>query len=149
VILGEGELRARLAARIEHLGLGARVHLAGFRSDVDRLLPAFDVFCLSSHMEGLGTSVLDAMCFERPIVATAAGGIPDAVEDGVSGRLVAPRDPEALAAAIVEVLERPDWARQLAAAGRRRFEAGFSAERMVERTLEVLEEALAPHASST
>ena len=57
----------------------------GFRDDLDRLVPAFDVFCLSSHLEGLGTSLLDAMAFARPVVATAAGGIPDAVVDGVTG----------------------------------------------------------------
>ena len=67
-------------------------------------MPAFTVFCLSSHMEGLGTSLLDAMAFARPIVATAAGGIPEAVEDGVTGRVVPPRRPAALADALVEVL---------------------------------------------
>ena len=65
---------------------------AGFRDDLDRLIPAFDVFCLSSQMEGLGTSLLDAMCFARPVVATAAGGIPEAVEDGVTGRVVPVQD---------------------------------------------------------
>ena len=142
VILGEGERRPELEAQVARLGLGERVRLAGFREDVDRLLPAFDVFCLSSHMEGLGTSVLDAMCFGRPIVATAAGGIPEAVEDGVSGRLVQPRDPAALAGALLELLEHPQQARRLGEAARRRYEAGFSADRMVERTLAVLEEAL-------
>jgi len=141
VILGEGELRPQLERQVARLGLGERVHLAGFRDDVDRLLPGFDLFCLSSHMEGLGTSVLDAMCFGRPIVATSAGGIPDAVADGVSGRLVPPRDPEALAQALLRLLESPEDARRLGAGARARYEAGVSVDRMVERTLAVLEEA--------
>jgi glycosyltransferase involved in cell wall biosynthesis len=146
VLLGEGELRPQLERQVESLGIGERVHLAGFRDDVDRLLPGFDVFCLSSHMEGLGTSILDAMCFGRAIVATSAGGIPDAVEDGVSGCLVPPRDPEGLAGALLRLLAHPEQARRLGAGARARYETAFSADRMVERTLAVLEEAVADRA---
>ena len=88
VIVGEGELRPALEGLARERGASDRVVFAGFRTDLDRLLPAFDVFCLSSRLEGLGTSLLDAMAFARPVVATAAGGIPEAVEDGVTGRLV-------------------------------------------------------------
>ena len=98
-------------------------------------MPAFTVFCLSSHMEGLGTSLLDAMCFSRPIVATAAGGIPEAVEDGLTGRVVPVKAPEALAAALVEVLSDPRRQRAMGEAGRRRFEERFTADRMVEDVL--------------
>ena len=93
VIAGEGELRPALEAQVRERGLGDRVVFAGFRRDLDRLLPAFSVFCLSSRLEGLGTSLLDAMAFGLPVVATAAGGIPEAVEDGVTGRVAPPRDP--------------------------------------------------------
>jgi glycosyltransferase involved in cell wall biosynthesis len=137
VVLGEGELRPRLEALHRELRLGEGCVLAGFRADVDRLLPAFTVFCLSSRMEGLGTSLLDAMAFARPVVATRAGGIPEAVEDGVTGRLVPPADPSALAAALLEVLLDEGRARALGAAGRRRFEERFTADRMVEETLAV------------
>ena len=98
--------------------------------------PVFTVFCLSSHMEGLGTSLLDAMAFARPVVATAAGGIPEAVEDGTTGRVVPVRDPAALADALVAVLDRSRArARAMGAAGRRRFEERFTVDRMVEGTL--------------
>jgi glycosyltransferase involved in cell wall biosynthesis len=141
VILGEGELRGALEARAHALGLSDRVVFAGFRRDLDRLLPAFSVFCLSSQLEGLGTSLLDAMAYGLPIVATAAGGIPEAVADGVTGRLVAPRDPQALARALAEVLcddgRRAAWG----AAGRRLFLERFTADRMVEETLGVVREA--------
>lgn len=140
VVAGDGELRPRLEARARELGLGGRFVFAGFRSDLDRLLPAFTVFCLSSHLEGLGTSLLDAMAFSLPVVATAAGGIPEAVEDGVTGRVVPVRDPGTLAAALVELLTDPERRRAMGAAGRRRFEERFSADRMVDETLKVFEE---------
>jgi glycosyltransferase involved in cell wall biosynthesis len=140
VIVGEGELRGALEAQVRERGLADRVVFAGFRRDLDRLLPAFSVFCLSSRLEGLGTSLLDAMAFGLPVVATAAGGIPEAVEDGVTGRVVPPRDPGALAGALAEVLADEERRRALGAAGRRRFLERFTAERMVDETLRVLEE---------
>jgi glycosyltransferase involved in cell wall biosynthesis len=140
VVAGEGELRPPLEAQVQELGLGDRVVFAGFRQDLDRLLPAFSVFCLSSRLEGLGTSLLDAMAFGLPVVATAAGGIPEAVEDGVTGRLVPPRDPRALADALVHALADEARRRAWGAAGRRRFCELFTAEHMVDETGRVLAE---------
>jgi glycosyltransferase involved in cell wall biosynthesis len=140
VVVGDGERRPALEALARELQVGGRVVFAGFRDDVDRLLPAFDVFCLSSHMEGLGTIVLDAMAFARPVVATAAGGLAESVVDGVTGRLVAPRDHGALAQALLDVLGDPARAAAFGAGGRRRFEEHFSAGRMVEETLAVYKE---------
>src|SRR5262249_60039079 len=125
VTVGEGEAQAGLGLRIRERGLRGVLVLGGFRGDLDRVIPAFSVFCLSSRLEGLGTSLLDAMAFGVPIVATAAGGIPEAVEDGVTGRVVPVRDPAALAAAILEVLGPPQ--RQAMGAARRRpFEERFT-----------------------
>jgi glycosyltransferase involved in cell wall biosynthesis len=140
VIVGDGDLRGELEEKSRGLGVADRVVFAGFRDDLDRLMPAFTVFCLSSHMEGLGTSLLDAMAFSRPIVATAAGGIPEAVEDGVTGRVVPPRDPQALADALVEMLGDPGRLQAMGAAGRARFEERFTADRMVDETLAVYAE---------
>ena len=140
VIVGDGELRAPLEARAQALGLRDRCVFAGFRTDLDRLIPAFDVFCLSSRMEGLGTSLLDAMAFGRPVVATRAGGIPEAVADGVTGRVVPPRDASGLADALAGVLRDGPTRAALGAAGRQRFLERFTAERMVEGTLAVLQE---------
>jgi glycosyltransferase involved in cell wall biosynthesis len=142
VIVGDGELRGSLEAQARDLGILECVVFAGFRDDVDRLLPAFDVFCLSSHMEGLGTILLDAMAFARPIVGTAAGGIPEAVLDGVTGHVVPVRNPYGLALALLALLENPERARQMGTAGRLRFEEKFSADRMVKETLSVYEELL-------
>jgi glycosyltransferase involved in cell wall biosynthesis len=140
VVAGEGERRPALEAQVRERGLADRVVFAGFRQDLDRLLPAFSVFCLSSRLEGLGTSLLDAMAFGLPIVATAAGGIPEAVEDGVSGRLVPPGDPVALAGALAEALADEERRRAWGAAGRRRFLERFTADHMVDETLRVLRE---------
>lgn len=140
VVVGDGELRGPLEAQARALGLGGRCVFAGFRSDLDVLIPAFDVFCLSSHMEGLGTSLLDAMAFGRPVVATRAGGIPEAVADGVSGRVVPARDPDALAGALVRVLGDAPLRAAYGAAGRARFLEHFTDGRMADATLAVLAE---------
>ncbi len=140
VILGEGELRPRLEARASALGVASSVLFAGFRSDVDVLLAGFDVFCLSSHMEGLGTSLLDAMAFGLPVAATAAGGIPEAVEDGTTGRLAPVRDAGALGNALCELLADASVRARMGGAGRQRFLDRFSAERMVQSTLDVYRE---------
>jgi glycosyltransferase involved in cell wall biosynthesis len=144
VVAGDGELRDELEARARQLGLGPRFVMLGFRRDVDRLLPVFDVFCLSSKLEGLGTSLLDAMCFGRCVVATDAGGIPEVVADGKSGWLVPVGRPEALAAALGEALAHPEERAARGASGRRLFEERYTAARMVEETLAVLADEPAP-----
>jgi glycosyltransferase involved in cell wall biosynthesis len=135
VILGEGDERPALERQIKELGLERHVLLAGFRPDAIGLMKAFDVFVMSSVTEGLGSAVLEAMACRRPVVATRAGGIPEVVEDGVSGLLVPPADEDALADAIVRVLRDPSVAASLSAAGRTRVESAFSVEMMVEGTL--------------
>ncbi len=141
LVFGEGVLHQALEEQARSLGLARSVIFAGFRPDVERFIPYFDVVCLSSQTEGLGTSLLDAMCFSRPIVATAAGGIPEVVEDGVNGRLVPIKDPDALAAALLDVLRAgPERRRAWGEAGRARFLDRFSVDRMVSETLGVYQE---------
>ena len=89
VILGEGELREQLERQVREYHLEKHVLLPGFRTDVLGCIKGFDLFAMSSVTEGLGTSLLDAMACSRAIVATRAGGIPEIVEDGVNGLLVA------------------------------------------------------------
>jgi L-malate glycosyltransferase len=135
VIAGDGELRPSLERLIKGRRLEKHVLLAGFRPDVLSLHKAFDIFVMSSVTEGLGTSLLDAMAAGKPIVATSTGGIPEVVADGLNGYLVPPRDHEAMASAIVRLLRDAELRRRLGAAGLTRVREQFSAERMVERTL--------------
>jgi glycosyltransferase involved in cell wall biosynthesis len=137
VILGEGELREHLQKQVHEHHLEKHVVLPGFRVDALGCLKAFDLFVMSSVTEGLGTSLLDAMACARPIVATTAGGIPEIVEDGVTGLLVPPRDAAALAAAIVRALRDPGLRTRIARAGLARVRDRFTVERMVEQTADV------------
>jgi glycosyltransferase involved in cell wall biosynthesis len=98
--------------------------------DMPVLLRASDMFVLSSNWEGLPMIVLEALAAGCPIVATAVGGVPSAVRDGDTGRLVPPRDPAALADAIGGLLEQPNELSRLATNGRRLFDAQFSATAM-------------------
>jgi glycosyltransferase involved in cell wall biosynthesis len=137
VIAGEGDLRPQLERQIKDHRLEKHVFLLGFRPDVLSVLKAFDVFVMSSVTEGLGTSLLDAMACAKPIVATTAGGMPEVVADAETGLLVPPRDDQALAAAIVSLLQDEPRRRALGEAGARRVRERFSAERMVQETLEL------------
>jgi len=147
--VGEGSCRAALEAQRRELALERSVHLVGFRDDALGLLSQFTLFVLSSYLEGLCTSLLDAQALGIPVIATAVGGVPDVIEDGVNGRLVPGRDPAALAAAILAALDAPRAREAWAAAGSERAER-FSAASMVERTLavyrDVIRERKAGHA---
>jgi glycosyltransferase involved in cell wall biosynthesis len=147
VIAGEGELRGSLEQQIKHLNLEKHVFLLGFRTDVLSLLKAFDIFAMSSVTEGLGTSLLDAMACAKPIVATTAGGIPEVVQDGRTGLLVAPRDHDAMARAILTLLKDEPLRRRMGDAGLALVNAKFSADRMVEETLRVYERVTAAYAT--
>ena len=137
VILGEGELRDHLERQVREHHLEKHVLLPGFRTDVLGCIKGFDLFAMSSVTEGLGTSILDAMACSRAIVATRAGGIPEIVEDGQTGVLVAPRDHTAMAEAIVRLLRDDALRRQMGDAGFARVQARFTVERMVAETAAV------------
>ncbi len=138
-IIGGGPLQTELSALAHSLGLSDRLVLTGFRPDVGAFYRAADLFVMSSTSEGLGTAVLDAMALGIPVVASRAGGIPEAVADGVNGRLVPPADPEALAAGIIELLTDAEKAERYGQAGRERVLREFSVGSMVARTLAVYE----------
>jgi glycosyltransferase involved in cell wall biosynthesis len=137
VIAGEMHLDDALQALVRSLRLDERLTLLGRRSDIPEVLSAFDVFVLSSHGEGMSNAILEAMAMEKPVVATDAGGTAETVRHGRSGLLVPPRDPEALAGAITEVLAQPGRAREMGRLGRRIVDEGFSAHAMV-RQMEAL-----------
>ncbi len=131
VLVGDGPLRTQLEAQVARLGLQDSVCFAGARSDVAPVMRSFSLFALSSIAEGTPVTMLEAMASELPVVATAVGGIPDLVEQGVSGTLVPPRDPQALAAAIVPYVRERALARRHGAAGRARVEQQYSMQAML------------------
>jgi glycosyltransferase involved in cell wall biosynthesis len=133
VVVGDGPERARLEARAHALGLNGSVVFVGERDDVDQWLPHFDLFTLASREEGIPNAVLEAMAAGRPVVATAVGGTPEVVEHGRNGRLVPPGDPAALAAALGELMDRPEEARRLGAQAARDARERLAIDTMVRR----------------
>lgn len=117
-LVGDGPERAALEARVGALGLSERVRFLGERPDVERLLPAMDLFVLSSREEGIPNALLEAMAAARPSVATAVGGTPEVLEDGTTGWLVAPGSPALLAERLDEALAHPETARARGEAAR-------------------------------
>jgi len=120
VIIGQGPMEAEIRAQRAALGLDDRVELLGFRSDAIRLLAGCDLFVLASHYEGYPVAIMEAMAVGLPVVATAVGGVPEGVRDGVEGLLVPPRQPDRLADAIETLVRDPDRRAALAAAAQRR-----------------------------
>lgn len=137
VVAGDGELRPTIEAQIEKLGLGNRVTLLGHREDAPRVLKALDVYVSSSWSEGLGTSVLEALACGVPVVATAAGGVPEMVIDEETGLLVPARDPERLAAAIGRMLRDKDLAATVTVNGKKHVRDHFTVDKMVEGNIRV------------
>lgn len=140
LLAGEGEQREALAELAARLGLGGRVHLCGYRSDVGRLLSAADLLALSSEREGLPIVILEAMAAGCPIVSTLVGAIPDVLTDGEDGWLVPANDRDALERAIGEALARPEEAKSRAANARARYLRCYSREAMGARYLQIYED---------
>ncbi len=150
VILGEGELRDALERAVREYRLEKHVFLPGFRTDVLGCIKSFDLFVMSSVTEGLGTSLLDAMACSRAIVASRTGGIPEVVEDGVTGLLVPPRDHAALADAIIELVGDRQRRQAMGEAGFARVNEKFTVERMIAGTAAVYARvAGTPHVTDT
>ncbi len=137
VIGGTGPLEEELKAKIKDLHLEPYVKMPGFVFDVPTFLSGLDVYVLCSDYEGIGLAILEAMAAGLPVVATAVGGVPEAIADGVNGILVPPRNPRQLAQGIVRMLVDPDMAKAMGKAGRQRAEELFDAKVMAERTLSV------------
>jgi glycosyltransferase involved in cell wall biosynthesis len=130
-LAGDGELRPAVEEALRATALGTRFHVLGWRRDVRDLLSAFDLFVLTSRFEGLPRAVLQAMVAGVPVVATAVGGTPEVVEDGRTGRLVAPGDPEGVARALLGLAADRDLRERTARAARARIDEEFDIRGMV------------------
>jgi glycosyltransferase involved in cell wall biosynthesis len=134
LVVGEGPKRSELERLIRDLRLEGVVVLTGFREDVPSLIAAMDCFVISSIVEGLCTSIMDAQAIGVPVVATRAGGIVDLVEDGLTGRLVAPRSPDVLAEAVEQMLKDESLRKRCVEAARKNAR-DYDYNSMVERTI--------------
>jgi glycosyltransferase involved in cell wall biosynthesis len=144
LLVGAGPDFDAVRARSRELGLDDVVLFAGFRNDTADLLPLLDGYVISSIREGLPVSLLEAMGAGLPIVATAVGGIPEVLEEGVSGFLVPPADPPALAGAMERLLGLPPEARRrMGDAGRDLVRRRYSADALTDRTLALYRQLLA------
>ena len=130
-IAGDGPERERLERLARQLGIEGQVLFLGQRGDTSDLLVASDIFVLSSRKEGLGVAALEAMALGRPVVASRVGGLAEVIDDGRTGVLVRPDDPEALGEALAKLLEDAGLRRRLGAAGPERIRDEFSPDRMV------------------
>lgn len=130
VVLGRGALHDRLLADAQALGIRDRVHLLGHREDVPRWVASLDVFVLPSLSEGLPLSLLEAMATGRPSVVTAVGGVSEVIEDGVTGFIVPPASPGALAEKTLMLLRDSVLSARIGSAAQARVREHFSTERM-------------------
>ena len=142
LVVGEGSRREALEAQAAELGLGRRVVFTGRRDDVPAVTAALDVAVLPSYREAQGLSILEAMALSRPVVATAVGGIPEMVEDGVTGLLVPAHDAQALAAAILRLLADHPLADTLARAAHDLVHERFCVELMVRAVESIYDESV-------
>jgi glycosyltransferase involved in cell wall biosynthesis len=141
-IVGHGRLMEKLKALAASLGLNRALIFTGFRRDVGAFYQIADLFVMSSVQEGLGTAVLDAMALGKPVVATNAGGIPEIIRDGETGRLVESADPAALAEGVVELLSNAERAQQMASLGKVVVRENFSVDAMIDKNIEVYKQIL-------
>jgi glycosyltransferase involved in cell wall biosynthesis len=143
LVIGEGSERDALEAEAASLGVNERVVFTGRREDVPAVTAALDVAVLPSYREAQGLSVLEAMALSRPVVASNVGGIPEMIEDGVTGLLVPPNDCDALAAALIKLLTDHPYADMIARRGHDLVHERFCIELMVNSIESIYDEAAA------
>ena len=139
IIVGEGPLSMELDRQAKELDVEDIIFFLGFRKDIPKILSSLDLFVLSSHLEGMGSSILDAMASRLPVVATKVGGIPDVVIHGETGLLVPPRNPSALARAILMLYSDKTLASHLGQKGYELVHRKFSAEAMADKVVRLYE----------
>ncbi len=149
LFFGRGPLEDELRAQVAQAGLAARVVFAGFRTDLDKILPCLDAVIHPALAEGMGVALLEAAAAAVPVVAFDAGGIREVVDDGVTGLLAPVGDVTVLAAAINELLDDPARARELGIAARRRVEAGFTLAEHAEQHLALYRQVLGDEENAT
>lgn len=142
VLIGEGPERKHLEMESSKLHLMDCIRFVGSHPEASAILPAFDLLCLPSRSEGLPNVAMEASAAGLPVVATTVGGVPEVVEDGMTGFLVPPDDAHALAKRLEQLLTDPSLRCRMGQAGREKMQREFSVERMVTQMIAVYEDAL-------
>ena len=132
LFVGDGSERKALEKQAEGAGLLNHVKFLGLRRNVPEILSCADVFVLSSLNEGFGLVLVEAMTMRLPIVATSVGGVPEVVEDGKTGILVAPEDPQAMGDAVERIYHNRQWGKELGVAGYKRAKNTFDIRKITE-----------------
>jgi len=142
LLVGDGIERPGLEKTASSLGIKDSVIFAGMRKDVPEILSILNVFVLPSLNEGLPMALLEAQAAQIPVVATSVGAIPDVLENGVTGMLIPPKDPQAIAEAIIMILSDKKLASGIAQKGFERVRDNFSSEKMASKYLSIYRELL-------
>ncbi|OGX40125.1 MAG: hypothetical protein A3C53_02815 [Omnitrophica WOR_2 bacterium RIFCSPHIGHO2_02_FULL_68_15] len=140
LIVGDGPLKTELVRSAYALGEQEQIIFSGIAVETRVPLSMMDVFVLPSHHEAFGLAIVEAMAMGRPVVASRVGGIPTIVDDGVTGLLVPPNDPDALARALGQMLDDPERRRAMGSAGHARYEREFTMDRVAREVESVYEE---------
>ncbi|KEO83302.1 glycosyltransferase [Tumebacillus flagellatus] len=135
--IGEGDLHQELEREAKELGVDSYIKFMGFRKDVPDLLPQLDVFVLPSLSEGLSVAILEALAVGVPMIATAVGGTPEVITDGVDGLLVPSANPDALAEAVCLLVKNTELRERLAKAGQEMVFRRFALSRLVQETTDL------------
>lgn len=135
LIIGDGPQRQSLEETTAHLGLSGKVIFTGSRKDIPEILSLLDAFVLPSFKEGLPMALLEAMAAKVPVIATKVGAVPKLIEDGVSGILIPPKDPQAIADAAIEVLSDEQGSLKMARKGFERVRDHYSSATMAQKYL--------------
>ncbi len=142
LFLGEGQLRTELIRRAAELKIGSAAIFPGYRRDVRAIIPRLNVVVFSSYREGIPIALLEAMALKRAVVATAVGGIPDVIEDGVNGLLIPSGDGAALVSSVSKLLKDQPLRRRLGEVAADLIEREYTAGRMVSRVEAVYKKAI-------
>ena len=137
LLVGDGPLRANLEVLSEALDMKDKIIFAGFRSDIKEVLASMDILVIPSLLEGFPMVTLEAMALAKPIVATCIDGLREQIIDGESGILLPPKDPSALTASIMKLLNDPQLAVRIGSNARKQVEKEFPLEKMIMETHEV------------
>lgn len=140
LFFGRGPLDNELQALCRKTGIENRVCFAGFRTDLEKILPCLDILLHPASMEGLGVSLLQAAASGLPIIGARAGGIPEIVNDGVNGYLITPADSRAIIDSVLLLLQDPEKRSRFGRAGREMVESSFSIDAMVDAYMRLYEE---------